>query len=391
VTGLVTGIKALTACSVGVTYDRTDLYESATATASITVNRANAPVITTDSITAVSYTGATAIVTPTYTVTGILARDISQILPTADVSSASAIAAIAASSYSQVASFRYFATTPTNYDSTTAPTLGGTYSVTAQGLTLGGGLDIGNYETPTAVASNLVINPIAQTPLVIKLSYLESVTVPYDVVTTGGSSTGARTLTVLAGGTATGCAVDVATSAMRLKSSSAGTCIIQVTQAADRNYLIATSESQTVNILNFVVNILQLFSNPTGISINSYVPFTKGPDVCTSNCRPTITQITDMNGTTITSLAANTPFRIIGTNFNTTTSVQFSAMIGTEDIFGEDADSFQIDSDTQLTVMPPAILVPAPGQSSTATTVLIHVRASGGLSSPNMTITLVTL
>ena len=391
ITGQVTGIKALSACTVRVTFDQTTLYESATATASITVNKATAPIVTTESITAVSYTGQTAIVAPTFKVSGILARDISQILPLADVSSTAAVSAIAANTYSTVASYRYFATTPSAYDSSTAPTLGGTYAVSPQSLTLLGGVEIGNYETPTYVSSNLVIQPIAQAPLKIQLSYLESITVPFDVKTSGGSSSGSRTLTILPGGTATGCAVDSTVSAMRLRSSSAGSCIIQVTQAADRNYLAVTSDSQTVNILNFVVNILQIFDNPTGISINHEVPVTKGPNVCTSNCRPTITSITDVNGTTMTTLVAGTSFRIIGTNFSTASAVMFSAVIDGNDLDGVDADSFQIDSDTQITVMPPASFVPNAGESVSNTLVLIFVQASGGLTPPNMTIVRISL
>ncbi|CAN2222917.1 Listeria/Bacterioides repeat [Candidatus Nanopelagicaceae bacterium] len=391
ITGLLTGIKASTACSVRVTYDQTALYESATATASIAINKALAPVVTTDSITAVSYTGLTAIVTPTYKVTGILARDISQILPLADVSTTSAISVIAPNTYTSVSSYRYFATNPTAYDSTTAPSLGGTYAVYPQSLTLLGGLDIGNYETPTYVSSNFTILPIAQEPLRIQLSYLESVTVPFDVTTTGGSSTGARTLAILDGGTATGCAVDSGISAMRLKTSTAGTCVIQVTQAADRNYLVAVSDSQTVNILNFVVNILQLFDNPTGIVINHDVPYVKGPDVCTADCQPTITQITDANGVDITTMTVSTSFRIIGTNFTTATGVFFTAVIGGSRKSAVPADSFQIDSDTQITVMPPVTFVPNAGETISNITVRIYVVASGGQNFPNTMITAISL
>lgn len=391
ITGQITGIKASVACSVRVTFDQTGLYESATATASITINKATAPVVTTDSITAVSYTGLTAIVSPTYSVTGILARDISQILPLADVSSTSIINSIAANTYSSVASYRYFATNPTSYDSTTAPSLGGTYAVSPQSLTLLSGVEISNYETPTYVSSNFTILPIAQAPLVIQLSYLESVTVPYDVSTTGGSSSGARTLTILPGGTAEGCAVDSGISLMRLKTSAAGTCVIKVTQAADRNYLVVESDSQTVNILNFVVNILQLFDNPTGIVINHEVPFVKGPDVCTANCQPTITQITDASGNDITTITVGTPFRIIGTNFTTATGVFFTAVIGGSRKSAVPGDSFQIDSDTQITVMPPVTFVPNAGETVSNITVRIYVVASGGQNFPNTSITAISL
>lgn len=392
VSGFVTGTKAGASCSVSVIFDQTTLYESATATAALTINKASAPIVTTDSITAISYTGSTTLLTPTYSLSGILPRDITALLPTADVSSSAAIASIPAANYTTISGWRYFATTPTNYDSTTAPTLGGTYAVTAQNLTLLGGLDISNYETPTYVASSLVISPIAQAPIRIQLAYLESVTVPYDVTITGGSSSVAPTLAVIAGGSAQGCDVDTAISAMRLKSSSPGTCIIQVTKPADRNYLIALSDTQTVTILNFVINIIQLFdNNPTGITINSEVPIVVGDVACTLDCVPTITAIQDMSGNEMTDMKVGIPFRIIGTNFNTATKVLFTATIGGSRRSAVAADSFQIDSDTQITVLPPTSFVPNGIESTSTITVRVVVVASGGQSFPNSSITTISL
>ena len=391
VTGQVTGTKALTTCTVRVLYDQTTLYESATATTSITVNKALAPVVTTETITAIAYTGSTALLTPTFRVTGILARDISQILPLADVSTTSAINAIAANSYSAIASYRYFATLPTSYDSTTAPSLGGTYSVTPQTLTLLNGVDLGNYETPTYVATDLVISPIAQSPIKIQLAYMDTITVPYDVTITGGSSSVAPVLSIVSGGSAQGCSVDTAISAMRLKTTSPGTCVIQVTKPADRNYLISISDTQTIQVLNFVVNIMQLFDNPTGIAINQEVPFVTGAIACTVNCQPTITGITDVNGTPMTTLVAGTAFRIVGTNFNTATNVLFTATLNGTRRSAISADSFQIDSDTQITVMPPAIFVPNGTDSVSNIVVRIVVVASGGSSFPNSTIIAISL
>ena len=383
ISGQVTGAKASASCTVRVTYDQTILYESATASSSITINKAAAPLVTTETITAVSYTGNTAIVSPNYRVTGIVARDILQILPGADVTSVSAINLIAATSYSNIASFRYSATTPTLYDSTTAPSLGGTYAVLPQALTLRGGLDIGNYETPLYFSSNLVINPIAQSAVKIQLAYMDTITVPYDVPITGGSSSAAPILSILTGGTAQGCAVDTGISSMRLKTTSAGTCIIQVTKPADRNYLLAISESQTIQVLNFVVNVVQLFENPTGITINSEVPITKGADSCTLNCQPTITDIQDTNGTSITALRAGQTIWIIGTNFNTATAVFFKRNLP--------ADGFQIDSDTKIIATIPSAIQPNPGESSSPLTISISVVASGGRSFPNSQIVTVTL
>jgi hypothetical protein len=381
VTGDVTGIKAGASCAVSVTYGQTDLYESATASAAMTINKALAPIVTTETITAVSYTGNTAIVTPTYRVSGVLARDILQILPTADVSN---ISIIDPTTYSRVASYRYFATVPTSYDSTTAPTLGGTYSVTPQTLTLLSGVDISNYETPTYVSSNLVINPIAQAALRILLSAQESVTVPYDITFSGGSSTGSLSVVIVSGGSATGCSI----SALRLSTNSAGTCILRATKAADRNYLEVISDTATVTILNFVAytDWNAIFNSGSGITIKSEVPYIAGPTTCTSGCIPVVTDIRTSSGVSTTTLTAATPIQIIGSDLNTTTFVYFTARINGVRLSSVSADSVQIDSDTQLTVMPPASFVPNPGENTSNIAVRIVVVTPGGQTASNQII-----
>jgi hypothetical protein len=373
ITGEITGVRAGASCAVSVTYGQTDLYESATASAAITINKALAPVVTTETITAVSYTGNAAIVVPTYRVTGILARDILQVLPTADVSD---ISLINPSTYSAIATYKYFATTPTSYDSTTAPTLGGTYSVTPQTLTLLSGVDIGNYETPTYVSSNLVILPIAQSVLRILLSAQESITVPYEVTISGGSSTGLLTLAIVPGGSASGCSISV----LNLRTSSPGTCVLQATKGADRNYLQALSETATVTILNFVSNINWdgAFNGGTGITIASSTPIITGPDSCSVDCVPEITDIQDASGNSTNVLTVGAPLRIIGVDLNGTLYVYFTARINGSRLSNVPAESFQIDSSTQLTVMPPTNFIPNNGENSSNIAVRIIVVTSGG-------------
>ena len=378
VTGDVTGTKAASACAISVRYEQTDLYESATATASITVNKALAPIVTTETITALSYTGITAIITPTYRISGILARDILQILPTADTSD---IPAISAATYSAVSSFKYFATIPTSYDSTTAPTDGGTYEVSAQGLSLLSGVDIGNYETPNYVSSNLVINPIAQAPLRILLSTQDSITVPYDIAISGGSSTGLLTAVIVSGTTSTGCSI----TGLRLSTTQPGSCVLLASKAADRNYLQVNSETTTVTILNFVANIdwNAVFNSGSGISIASEVPITTGPISCEENCQPTVIDIQDTSGASITSLRVGQTIWIIGTNFNTASAVYFRRSIP--------ADGFQVDSDIKIVATIPSSIGPNSGETSSTITISIAVVASGGRSFPNTQIVTVTL
>jgi hypothetical protein len=372
VTGEVTGIKAGSSCGISVLYDQTDLYESATATSSVTVNKALAPIVTTETVTAVSYTGSVALVSPTYRVSGILPRDILQIIPTADVSD---IPAIPANTYTEATGYRYYATSPTSYDSTTAPTDGGTYQVFARGLSLLSGLDISNYETPTYVSADLVINPIAQSPLRILLSAQESITVPYDISISGGSSTGALSAVVVSGGTSTGCSV----TGLRLTTTQAGTCVLRATKAADRNYLQVLSETATVVILNFVSSFSwdTVFSG-TGITITSEVPVVTGPETCSADCVPQITDVQDLSGNSTVTLTVGAPLRIVGVDLNTTERVLFTARINGARLSSVPADSFQIDSPTQLTVMPPANFVPNAGENSSTITVRILVMSPGG-------------
>jgi hypothetical protein len=248
--------------------------------------------------------------------------------------------------------------------------------VTPQTLTLLSGVEISNYETPTYVSQNLVINPIAQTTFRILLSAQESITVPYDITFTGGSSSGSISAAIISGGTATDCSI----SALRLSTSSAGTCILQATKAADRNYLEAISETATVTILNFVSNIdwNTLFNSGSGIKVASEITITTGPTTCTSGCIPVITDIRSLADVSITTLTANTPIRIIGSDLSTTTFVYFTARINGVRLSSVNADSFQIDSDNQITVMPPVSFEPNTGQNSSNIAVRIVVVTPGG-------------
>ncbi len=295
-----------------------------------------------------------------------------QIIPTADVSD---IPAIPANTYTAATGYRYYATSPTSYDSTTAPTDGGTYQVFARGLSLLSGLDISNYETPTYVSADLVINPIAQSPLRILLSAQESITVPYDISTSGGSSTGALTVVLVSGGTSTGCSV----TGLRLTTTQAGSCVLQAFKAADRNYLQVSSETATVVILNFVSSFSwdTVFSG-TGITITSEVPVVTGPETCSADCVPQITDVQDLSGNSTVTLTVGAPLRIVGVDLNTTERVLFTARINGTRLSSVPADSFQIDSPTQLTVMPPANFVPNAGENSSAITVRILVMSPGG-------------
>jgi hypothetical protein len=147
-----------------------------------------------------------------------------------------------------------------------------------------------------------------------------------------------------------------------------------------------------VVILNFVSSFSwdTVFSG-TGISISSEIPIITGPETCLANCMPTVTDIRNLSGSSITTLTVGTPIKIIGTNFNTTTTVYFSARIGGVQLRSVPADSFQVDDDNTLTVMPPSNFVPNAGENASNIVVRIVVMASGGSNFPNQQITIISL
>jgi hypothetical protein len=156
-------------------------------------------------------------------------------------------------------------------------------------------------------------------------------------------------------------------------------------KAADRNYLQVNSETTTVTILNFVANIdwNAVFNSGSGISIASEVPITTGPISCEENCQPTVIDIQDTSGASITSLRVGQTIWIIGTNFNTASAVYFRRSIP--------ADGFQVDSDIKIVATIPSSIGPNSGETSSTITISIAVVASGGRSFPNTQIVTVTL
>jgi hypothetical protein len=248
--------------------------------------------------------------------------------------------------------------------------------VTPQTLTLLNGVDIGNYETPTYVSSNLVINPIAQAALRILLSAQESITVPYDISISGGSSTGSVSALVISGDNGANCSI----SGLRLSTSAPGKCVLQARKAADRNYLEVASDTATVTILNFVsyIDWNAFFNSNSGIKISSEIPIVTGPTTCTSGCIPVISDVRNSAGTSTTILTVGSPLQIIGSDLITTTNVYFTARINGVRLSSINADSIQIDSDNQLTVMPPTNFVPNTGENSSNIAVRIVVVTPGG-------------
>jgi hypothetical protein len=309
--------------SEGINY----LAETTTAMA-LTIARANAPVITIDTVTALSHTpGVRAVISPTYAVSGLKDLDTPGSLTL---------------TYS-------FVSNPAGsfiYSDTQTPIDAGTYRITPSALTLSVGL-MSNYETPTYSSSavDFVINRINQETVTVENTNSE-VSIPFALNARGGSTTSAFTFNLVSGST---CSID----GNRLNATTAGTCVVTVTRGGDINYLPATSAEVTVRVRSFVVVVAAAPSNPvTGITIAPSTTLTKAPDsnACATGCVPKITSISALS-------AAEAELVVItGLSFNGVAKVYFrlDTFSPTEDVV---APNFDVDSDTQISVRVPADLV----------------------------------
>jgi uncharacterized repeat protein (TIGR02543 family) len=317
--GELVAISGTVQCPLTATISEGINYLAETTTAmSLTIARANAPVISIDTVTAMNHTpGVRALVAPSFTVSGLKNSE------TADSLSFT---------YSFVSNpFETF-----TYSDTRTPIDAGTYRITPSALTLSSGL-MSNYETPTYSSSaiNFIINRIGQESVTIVTTNGE-VEVPFTLQASGGSTSGAVTFTKLSG---TNCSV----TGNSLSATASGQCILSVTRAGNRNYLPFTSESITVMVRNFVIFQVTAPANPvTGITITPTTPIVKGPDVCTSGCVPKLT------GADVYDVAEADLIILTGTNLLTVTKVYFNIYI--------EAPNFTADSDTQISVRVPADL-----------------------------------
>ena len=257
------------------------------------------------------------------------------------------------------ATFTYVASGTYPYSSTTKPTNANSYSITPSALILTSG-SLANYQTPQYVPANWSINRIAQSPVKVLTTLQDSITVPIDITVSGGTTAGLLSITILGGGTASGCsAVN-----MNLRANSTGTCIFTVNMAGNQNYLPVTSDTATLIIANYVqtyFNFDAVVSGGGGISISSEVPLVKGPE-CSTLCIPTISSVSP------TTFQSGDLIVITGVDFANATAVIFNRSVT--------VTTFQIDSNTQITVQVPTGLT-SPGVSAPAS---ISIQSPGKLS-----------
>jgi hypothetical protein len=317
--GVLTAISGTVSCPLSATITEGTNYLAETATAiSLTIAKANAPIITIDTVTALSHIpGVRASVSPSYSVSGLKFSD---------------TAGSATLTYTFVSNpFETF-----TYSDTRTPIDAGTYQITPSALILSSGL-LSNYETPTYSASaiDFIINRINQDSITV-INTNGEVEVPFTLRTSGGSTGGALSFAKVSGES---CSV----SGSSLTATAAGLCLITVTMAGNRNFVPVTSETITVRVRNFVLVIFEAPSNTTtGISIAPTTPLTKGPDACTSGCVPRVT------GADVYDVAEGDLIVLTGVSFTGVTKVYFN-------IYTE-APNFNVDSDTQISVRVPADL-----------------------------------
>lgn len=336
----ITAISGTSTCTLVLTAPETNKYLAASSSPlAITLNKAEAPVLTLTAPANVDYSPTATSATmpsPTFTITGLKLTD--------------TLTAVSGITISYVATGTY------PYNSATVPTSANTYALTPTAITLSSG-SMGNYNSPTFTSVNWTINKINQETLTVKSLFQEGISVPYDIQYVGGSTAGAVTGEIIAGGSATGCAF----SGINLRASSTGTCRIRLKMAANQNYFDIYSDTYTVLIARFVQNTFNFDAPPSGtvIVINSAVPVTKGPDACTSNCQPKVTSVSP------TTVFLGDPLTITGVNFTDATEVIFD--------LDWSVTSFQIDNGgTTITVIVPSDLDVGPG--------VLNVRSPQGLS-----------
>jgi hypothetical protein len=346
VSGVITATSGSGTCGITARIAEGVNYLGETSTVlSITAAKADGLIVTAETMTAVAYTGTTAILSPTFTVSGLKFAD------AADTS----------------LTFIYTNIDQSGYSSTTVPTLGGRYRITPSGISLSSG-SLLNYNAPSYLSSDWEIEQIDQPELFLE-NFTGDLSFPLRINSTGGAtSTPAVTFTAVSG-SAVNCRVVFGAingsggqSVWSLQADSAGSCSVVATKPADRNFRIVISDTATATVLSFTVYVPPVIENPsTGVAVTPTVPLTKGPDVCTVGCVPTITLVTPFTG------YVGDIIVLTGTNFTGTTKVIFNVFT--------DATNFTVDSDTQVTVQIPVGL-PA-GEMG------IEVVAPGGTSARN--------
>jgi hypothetical protein len=308
-----------TRTAVGTYLDTITITDAKGATASyvqiITYTAADTLTVTSDTPTALTFTGSSAVFTPTVSsVSGLVSGDV--------ISGAT---------------FNFTNSGGSSYGpSTTKPTNAGTYVITPSALTFSSGA-LSNYAAVTYRTSTLTINKAAQAALSVVPLYLPFNSNPTTatLLTTGGSDTGTVTYAyVPLSSTAGGCALSGADSST-VSVTSDGTCRIVATKAATNNFLVAISDTGTVTFHLYVTKI----PAPRAAEFPAEIVLSGATTLTNNGLAPTIT----FTGTDI-SAAPGALFTISGSGFVGTRLVRVSGISAV----------FTVLSDTSLRITMPA-------------------------------------
>jgi uncharacterized repeat protein (TIGR02543 family) len=161
-----------------------------------------------------------------------------------------------------------------------------------------------NYNAATSVNQSFSVTQATQ-PAITVTSTSGTYGVPLTLTTSGGGGTGAVTYTTT-NGTATGCSV----SAGVLSSTSSGTCSVTATQAADSNYLVASSAATTVT-LSAAAALTPVLSAPTFNTDGTYT-----------------IQVTNYDSNFTWTYTVNAGTRVVGTPSGSSVSITVTPPVG---------------------------------------------------------------
>ena len=180
----------------------------------------------------------------------------------------------------------------TEYNSTTAPTNAGSYTITPSAASFSVG-SVSNYSI-TYETATLTIYKANQGALTITTT-TSKYGAPLGLITAGGSGTGALSFAITSAGTASGCSITTETVTV----SSIGTCKLTATKALDRNYFVIDSAETTINFAK-----ADTITVTTTLSTSS-VTYTESPAAITAT--HTVTGLVNSETATVTSSYTENP------------------------------------------------------------------------------------
>jgi hypothetical protein len=267
-TGQISATTYFGSCLETTTVTQGNNYETATATAlTFTLSKADTITVTTATPTALTYTGSPAAITPTATVSGLVAGNTA----TGTTFNFSRAPSANATSYGPLV---------------TAPTNAGSYVITPSALTLASGITTDYYKAVVYETATLAVNKASQSAFTNYSTLYGIFGAAFTVYKFGGSGDGIETMTVT-NGTATGCAL----SGTVLIVTTAGTCVITATKATSENYLEASSTFTVILYYYVPQPPAPVSTMPTEIAVTPTTGWSINPSI-----GPTITGISSSSG-----------------------------------------------------------------------------------------------